>query len=200
MSMARVGPDMGGKSEFSLSDSPGHLLHRAQQFAAERFAKNLSTGDKLTQRQFAVLAAAAARPGLTQTELVKETGIDRSTLAELVSRMATRGLLSREAVAGDARANAIHLTDEGQALGTLQYMAPEQTGDTHSVDHRADIYSLGVTLYRLLTGVVPFSDSQQSSLAGYVHALTSMDPPSVCTRRDDLPQDLADLAEGIAAR
>jgi len=101
---------------FDLSQSPGHLLHRAQQFAAERFAKNLSAGDRLTQRQFAVLASAAANEGLTQTYLVRETGIDRSTLAELVARMATKGLIRRESVAKDARANAIFLTDEGRAI------------------------------------------------------------------------------------
>ena len=73
-------------ADFNLAQSPGHLLHRAQQFAAERFAKAMA-GAKLTQRQFAVLHATAEREGLTQTELVKATGIDRSTLAELVARM-----------------------------------------------------------------------------------------------------------------
>lgn len=107
---------MGGDKTFNLSESPGHLLHRAQQFAAERFATNLSSGDKLTQRQFAVLASTAASEGLTQTDLVRETGIDRSTLAELVARMAIKGLIRRESVAGDARANAIFLTDDGRAI------------------------------------------------------------------------------------
>lgn len=107
---------MADEDPFELSDSPGHLLHRAQQFAAERFAKNLSAGDRLTQRQFAVLAATAASEGLTQTKLVKKTGIDRSTLAELVARMAGRDLLRRETVAGDARANAVFLTEDGRAV------------------------------------------------------------------------------------
>ncbi|WP_417488423.1 MarR family winged helix-turn-helix transcriptional regulator [Maricaulis sp.] len=100
---------------FDLADSPGHLLHRAQQFAAERFTKAMA-GAKLTQRQFAVLHATAQNEGLTQTELVKITGIDRSTLAELVSRMARNGLLEREKLADDARANAIHLSVSGRTL------------------------------------------------------------------------------------
>ena len=100
---------------FELTDSPGHLLHRAQQFAAERFTKAMSSA-KLTQRQFAVLHATGAREGLTQTELVKATGIDRSTLAELVARMVRTGLLEREKLPDDARANAVRLTADGRAL------------------------------------------------------------------------------------
>jgi len=100
---------------YSLSESPGHLLHRAQQFAADRFAGTMA-GTRLTQRQFAVLSATSAQEGLSQTELVNMTGIDRSTLAELVARMERNGLLVREKLANDARANAIRLSDKGRAL------------------------------------------------------------------------------------
>ncbi|WP_323760894.1 MarR family winged helix-turn-helix transcriptional regulator [Maricaulis sp.] len=100
---------------FHLAESPGHLLHRAQQFAAERFTKAMA-GAKLTQRQFAVLHATAEEEGLTQTQLVKSTGIDRSTLAELVARMVKNGLLEREKLADDARAYAVKLTSDGRDL------------------------------------------------------------------------------------
>lgn len=106
---------MSDTAHFELAASPGHLLHRSQQFAADQFA-SATGGVQITQRQFAVLCAVHAQEGLTQTQLVQATGIDRSTLAELVSRMAAKGLLVREKAPGDARANSVRLTDTGREL------------------------------------------------------------------------------------
>jgi DNA-binding MarR family transcriptional regulator len=100
---------------YDLKASPSHLLHRAQQFAADRFAAAVG-GDSITQRQFAVLVGVAAQEGLTQTDLVKSTGIDRSTLAELVARMTKNGVLKRARAKTDARANTVSLTPKGRAL------------------------------------------------------------------------------------
>jgi MarR family transcriptional regulator, temperature-dependent positive regulator of motility len=97
-----------------LDRSPSHLLHRALQLALDIYAEELGPG-AVTQRQYAVLAAAAANEGATQTDLVKITGIDRSTLADMVARMLTKELLERERSAVDARANAVRLTEAGRA-------------------------------------------------------------------------------------
>lgn len=99
----------------TLADSPSHLMHRALQLALDVYAEELGT-DGPTQRQFAVMEAVSVKEGLTQTDLVKATGIDRSTLADLVSRMTAKGLLTRERSTLDARAKAVRLSAEGQAL------------------------------------------------------------------------------------
>lgn len=98
-----------------LDRSPSHLLHRALQHALDIYGAEVGDG-ALTQRQFAVLTAVEAKEGLTQTDLVRATGIDRSTLADLVARMIAKGLLARERSAADARANVVRLTELGRAL------------------------------------------------------------------------------------
>jgi len=97
-----------------LAASPSHLMHRALQLALDIYAEETGA-DGLSQRQFAVLEAVSRKSGLTQTDLVRATGIDRSTLADLVSRMTTKGLLERERSTLDARAKAVRLSDAGGA-------------------------------------------------------------------------------------
>ncbi len=116
--MGRNKSDAAEPSEFVLAESPYLLLHRAMQLATDRFT-NLVGEDSLSLRQFAVLAAAAEKPGLSQSDLVRATSIDRSTLADMMGRMEKRGLLTREASSQDARANAVRLTPDGEA--TLQW-------------------------------------------------------------------------------
>ncbi len=72
----------------------------------------MSTGD-LTPRQFAVLVTVAHHEGLSQTNLVDRTGIDRSTLADIIRRMLKKGLIQRRRTKEDARAYAVRLSDEG---------------------------------------------------------------------------------------
>jgi len=97
-----------------LAASPSHLMHRALQLALDIYSEEAGA-DGLTQRQFAVLEAVSHKAGLTQTDLVRATGIDRSTLADLVARMTTRGLLERERSTIDARAKAVRLSEAGAA-------------------------------------------------------------------------------------
>jgi DNA-binding MarR family transcriptional regulator len=95
-----------------LERSPIHLLHRAGQCAGDIFQSEMNTGD-LTPRQYAILYTVAQNEGLSQTNLVDRTGIDRSTLADIIRRMLKKGLLQRRRTKEDARAYAVRLTDEG---------------------------------------------------------------------------------------
>jgi DNA-binding MarR family transcriptional regulator len=114
MAKAEVVEDVAKAPVVELARSPSHLLHRALQHALDIYVDSAGAGAP-TQRQFAVLAAVAENEGLTQTALVRATGIDRSTLAELVARMIVKGLLARERSTSDARANTVRLTEAGRA-------------------------------------------------------------------------------------
>jgi DNA-binding MarR family transcriptional regulator len=98
---------------FRLSRSPSHLLRRAEQFAAELFARS-DLHDGVTLRQTVLLAAIAEAEGASQSDLVRTTGVDRSTLAEMIARMEKRGLIARAAAADDGRAKSVRLTQEGR--------------------------------------------------------------------------------------
>jgi DNA-binding MarR family transcriptional regulator len=95
-----------------LEVSALHLLHRAGQCAGDVFQAEMVAGD-LTPRQFAVLVSVSQDEGLSQTSLVRKTGIDRSTLADIVRRMLRKGLLQRQRTKDDARAYSVKLTEEG---------------------------------------------------------------------------------------
>lgn len=98
-----------------LQQSPIHLLHRAGQCAGDVFQSEMRTED-LTPRQYAVLVAVSENEGLSQTNLVDMTGIDRSTLADIIRRMLKKGLVQRRRTKEDARAYAVKLTEEGRRM------------------------------------------------------------------------------------
>lgn len=101
-------------ADHGLAGSPSHLLHRALQRALGVYAEEM--GDEaLTQRQYALLSGVSALDQPSQTDLVGLTGIDRSTLAELVARLIDKGLLERERSDADGRAKTVRLTGAGRA-------------------------------------------------------------------------------------
>lgn len=112
--MGKAMPE-GTEAAASLDRSPIHLLHRAGQCAGDIFQSKLGMTD-LTPRQFAVLVTVSQNEGLSQTQLVDKTGIDRSTLADIVRRMLKKNLLQRRRTREDARAYAVRLTDEGRRV------------------------------------------------------------------------------------
>ncbi|WP_428407385.1 MarR family winged helix-turn-helix transcriptional regulator [Hyphococcus sp.] len=102
---------------YSLKNSPGHLLRRAQQYAHDLYSTEVGANGP-TPRQYEVLHVVAQNAGLSQTDLVQQTGIDRSTLADMIARMMKKGLLSRKRTKEDARANAVSITPAGKRMLT----------------------------------------------------------------------------------
>ncbi|WP_231616027.1 serine/threonine protein kinase [Novipirellula artificiosorum] len=159
--------------------------------------------------------------GLDLLQLVKRDGpLDFSTAADLIGQ-AARGLEhahSRNVIHRDVKPanllldqdNRVRLLDMGLALvlaeeesltvannenvlGTADYLAPEQALNSHTVDHRADIYGLGCTFYFLLTGRPPFNDG---TLAQRIAKHQSEMPKPIRELRGDCPGEL----EGICVK
>jgi DNA-binding MarR family transcriptional regulator len=116
--MPRSTPDLPEPEPYRFATSVSHLLHRAEQLASERFTQ--LAGETITLRQFAVLAAIAEAPGRSQIDLVRATGIDRSTLAEMMNRMEKRGWITRTTSAVDKRAVSVLLSAGGAQILSAQ--------------------------------------------------------------------------------
>ena len=110
-------------SELSTLD----LLHRASQIAENAFERRIGSKLALTARQYAILRAVATNEGLSQTAIVEATGIDRSTVAEMVRRMVERGWLQRRRVRDDSRTYAVRLTSSGKQALSAAEPASRQT-------------------------------------------------------------------------
>src|SRR5262245_48055356 len=84
--------------------------------------------------------------------------------------------------------------DDNTVMGTADYLSPEQALNLHNVDARADIYSLGATLYALLVGEAPFASGTVTQKLLW-HQMR--DPTPVDQRREDVPAEVADVVAGM---
>ncbi len=98
---------------------------------------------------------------------------------------------------GDEGEDALTIRHDEKVLGTADYLAPEQALDSHTVDARADIYSLGCTLYFLLTGRPPYTEG---TLAQRLMAHQTKAPPTIESLRPDTPVSLAEIVRRMMAK
>jgi len=96
--------------------------------------------------------------------------------------------------------NRPEMTAAGTAMGTADYVSPEQVTDSHSVDIRSDIYSLGCTLYKLLSGRAPFVGPEFKNDVTKMMAHVNKVPPPISLLRTDLPPGLAAVVERMMAK
>jgi serine/threonine protein kinase len=92
------------------------------------------------------------------------------------------------------------VTEVGETIGTAEYIAPEQVADSHRVDIRADIYSLGCSLYRLLTGQPPFYGAKYHTAVEKMVAHLKEPPPSVIELRSEISEPLAAIVQRMMTK
>lgn len=97
----------------------------------------------------------------------------------------------------ESEAEVMHITQVGMSLGTPTYVAPEQAAGDPALDHRADLYALGVVAYEMITGHPPFtSRSPQVVIAAHAHQT----PEPIAARRADVPKALASIVMHTLAK
>ena len=99
---------------YDMFETPCHLIRLALKSAYDIFLEEVG-GAGLTPPQFFVVLAVHQNPGIKQNDLVKLTGSDRSTVAELAGRLVARGFLIRKRLKDDQRVNRLLTTKEGEA-------------------------------------------------------------------------------------
>ncbi|HSW17799.1 MAG TPA: MarR family transcriptional regulator [Ramlibacter sp.] len=98
-----------------LFERPGFLIRRLHQIHVAMFLEEVKS-ENITPVQYGLMTALAVLPGLDQTALGQEVGLDRTTTADVVKRLEERGLLERRANPADRRTRHVHLTAQGQKL------------------------------------------------------------------------------------
>jgi DNA-binding MarR family transcriptional regulator len=141
-----------------LLDHPGHLLRRALQVMNLLWDQEVS--HTITSPQFAALNALYKEPKLDQSALGQRISLDRSTMAEVVSRLRTRGLINTERDARDGRRKKITLTPKG--LRTVHQLIPRTHLMTRQLVGQLDTDERAA-LMRMLMSVVKANERPKPS-------------------------------------
>lgn len=158
--------------DFRLEDIASHLLRRAHFTAEELFAQEFAD-ESITPRQKAALIMLYQNPGLSQNALADRLFMDRSTVAEMVKRLASSGLLRRAAAKEDQRAYELFLAPRGAAL--LDRVMPRDMRVEQKVLERlpAEYLPLFIKCVRLIVEQQPLSSVPSAHSAHSGAALSS---------------------------
>ena len=150
-------------------------------------------------RQTALGLQCAHESGLVHRD-IKPSNIMLARSGEV--KLLDLGLARFFAESGADASSASHeeMTGTGQAMGTADYMAPEQASDSRTVDIRADIYSLGCTFYKLLTGRAPFSGPEYRTTLDKMNAHVHQPAPPVRQIVPEVPEQLATVLDRMLAK
>ncbi|MBI1311875.1 protein kinase [bacterium] len=110
------------------------------------------------------------------------------------------GIVSDQSALNELTVTLDRLTRESEIVGTLDYIAPEQCQPGGQIDARTDLYSLGITLWRLLAGSLPFDGPRYQTDLQKLMAHRSENVPNVRTRKADVPRKLDQLIAEMTDR
>jgi serine/threonine protein kinase len=179
----------------ALSDQPGQMTLVLEDPGGETLDRFLPGPMELTRSLRFAVGIATALSGAHEKGLIHKDVKPPNVLVNPVTgqaRLTGFGIASR-------------LSRERQPpgppefiAGTLPYMAPEQTGRMNrSIDSRSDLYALGVTLYEMVTGTLPF---MASDLMELVHCHIARQPPPPCERLKGLPRAVSAIIMKLLAK
>jgi len=141
--------------------------------------------------QIASALAAAHEARIVHRDIKRDNIMVREDHVVKVLDFGLAKLVQQEAHQLDSEGitKALHKTTPGVVMGTAEYMSPEQARG-HEVDERTDIWSLGVVLYRMVTGNTPFKGETMSDV---IASILKTDPPPLVNEAEPVPRELEQI-------
>ncbi len=179
-------------------DNEGNLHYLVMEYVEGRDLQNIVKEDGPLDFDVAANYVAQAAMGLNHAHDAGLIHRDVKPANLLVDPKGTVKLLDLGlAMFTNSQNASLTIAHEENVLGTADYLAPEQALNSHNVDGRVDIYSLGCTLYYLLTGHPPFPEG---TLAQRLAMHQSKEPASILVDRPDAPHALVDICQKMMAK